>query len=377
VAVAAAAPAKKDAAPRTAPAGTPKLQLHVGPRHPEAAASEPLDNDETVIISAATPPTVVKSREFVPAAVDAPALSSAPQAAGIDAMIDRPMSAQEKNVAQRFEVLKRLLDEGLITPDEYARHRNANIGAMLPYTHEPPSVGLERPSASADAVVARLQALGRALEMRAITAQQHAEERAMILAALLPALPDERAEAMPPPADVIQGTAMISHLKVLQAHGLISSDEFEAERKAIDQYMRTGSYKPPVAVAEAKSAATATKATGAKKDEEGDAKTASAAKEKEAAESDVDSTEPTGPVLHLASFRTEEAAKRAWQEALGQNRTLLGPYHEIIRKVDLGEGKGVFYRLMAGPFASLNQAEAMCIKLKANNQFCRPSADGS
>jgi hypothetical protein len=32
---------------------------------------------------------------------------------------------------------------------------------------------------------------------------------------------------------------------------------------------------------------------------------------------------------------------------------------------------------MTGPFKSLSDAEAVCIQLKQNNQFCRASADGS
>jgi hypothetical protein len=47
-----------------------------------------------------------------------------------------------------------------------------------------------------------------------------------------------------------------------------------------------------------------------------------------------------------------------------------------VRRVDLGE-KGIFYRLMAGSYASLADAEAACVKLKGINLFCRASQDGS
>lgn len=376
--VKAGANAPPPAAPAIKSTTLPKLQLPTTTASTGAVAAKApprgIDNDETVVISSTTPVPIEKSREFIPALLSeagtASAMSSTmPASTALGAVINQPMSAAEKNVAQRFEVLKRLLDEGLITPEEYTRHRNANIGALLPFTRDPAAVGLERPSADADAIVARLEALRRALEMRAISADQHASERAMILSALLPTTPDERTEAPPPPGNVIEGAAMVAHLQVFKGRGLITADEFDDERKAIDQYLRTGSFTPPAAVADAKAAKSEKDMKKAESD------SAKAAETAGGGSSDVG--EITGPVLHLASFRTEDAAKRGWQEALGQNKAILASYHQIIRKVDLGEGKGVFFRLMAGPFASLSDAESTCIKLKANNQFCRASADGS
>jgi hypothetical protein len=368
------------AAPVAPPAQKPKLRLPNVDAAPPKNPGEDLSNEETVVISSATPVPQEKSREFVPALLqDQPAVEA--QTGG--SMIDRPMSAAEKNIVQRFEVLKRLLDEGLITPEEYARHRNSNIGALLPFTRDPPAVGLERPNASPDAIVARLQALRRALEMRSISPPQHASERSMILQALLPSTPDERMPSMSPPSDVIQGAAIVTRLQTLKRRGLITADEFEGERQAIDRYLRTGTFKPS-AVASAKSGGKdKEKENESSSSEAGKSDAKAADKKKELAGKTDPAYDPSltaevpGPVLHLASFRSVEAAHRAWQDALNLNKALLGPYKQIVRKVDLGEGKGVFFRLMVGPFASLSQAEATCIKLKANNQFCRASADGS
>ena len=94
------------------------------------------------------------------------------------------------------------------------------------------------------------------------------------------------------------------------------------------------------------------------------------------AEADV-SAEITGPVLHLASFRSEASAKQGWQDAQSHNKAALGSLKPVIRKIDLGAERGIFYRLMTGPFNSLSDAEAVCIQLKQNNQFCRASADGN
>ena len=88
-------------------------------------------------------------------------------------------------------------------------------------------------------------------------------------------------------------------------------------------------------------------------------------------------TEITGPVLHIASFRSEASAKQGWQQVLENNKVILASLKPIIRRVDLGEGRGIFYRLMTGSFPSMAEAEATCVRLKQNNQFCRASADGT
>lgn len=327
---------------------------------PEAARSARAEEpQETVIISSTTTSKapVVENREFVPASVGPGQPVAPPRGLG-----DIPMTAAEKNVVQRFETLRRLQDENLITQDEYARRRAANIGALLAYTKEPGAVGLERSVPGTDAITARLIALRRSFEMRAITATQHALERSMILNALLPEKPDDRTDRRPPPEDVIEGAAMVGRLEAIREKNLITASELEAERDAIEHVLRTG-LLPSQDMADKKSAA----------------KTASAAKPKTSAAAPAEAApaEITGPVLHLASFRSEESAKKAWSDALAGNKTTLGSLRPIIKRVDLGPEKGIFYRLMTGPFNSLSDAEAVCIQLKQNNQFCRASADGS
>ena len=189
----------------------------------------------------------------------------------------------------------------------------------------------------------------------------------MILNALLPESPDDRADMKPPPADVLEGAAMVGHLETLRAKNLITSAEFDAERDAIEHVLKTG-LLPSQEIVAKKPTNAAKAGTAAAKP-----RPAMAA----AAEADPLTAEITGPVLHLASFRTEESAKRGWQEALVHNKTALASLKPIIRRVDLGAERGVFFRLMAGTFNSLSEAEAVCIQLKQANQFCRASADGS
>jgi hypothetical protein len=64
-------------------------------------------------------------------------------------------------------------------------------------------------------------------------------------------------------------------------------------------------------------------------------------------------------------------------QVVENNKAILGPLKPIIRRVDLGEGRGIFYRLMTGSFTSMAEAEGVCVKLKQNNQFCRASTDGT
>ena len=359
----------------------PKLKLNIPPAGTKAPREMVPEPQDTVVISSTSTAPVHDTREFIPASLMANAAPTQAMSDAPGSMLSRPLSAAEKNVAQRFEVLKALLDQNLITPDEYMHHRSANLGALLPYTKDPAAVGLERPAPSADAVVARLEALRRSLEMRAISTKQQAMERSMILNALLPESPTDRMPDMPPPEDILQAATLISHLQTLRGRSLISADEFGAERNAIESYIKTG--KMPGGATTTRTAAegrAAQAATAAKQAEAAkaaadakDRKTLDAAK---ALEDELTAPVP-GPVLHLASFRTKEAASKGWQEALDRNKALLGSVKEIVRKIDLGQQKGVFYRLMAGPYPTLAAAETACIQLKQNNQFCRASADGS
>lgn len=340
-----------------APAAAPPTVTPPSPRVPILDEEE----EETTVISSVTAPPAVQGREFIPAPVVPVAAPPAPPALG-----EMPFTQAEKNVARRFETMSRLRDEGLITQEEFNRRRATNLGAILPYSQDPPGVGLDRSVPSADAIIARLGALRRSFEMRAITAQQHALERTMILNALLPESPEQRTARKAPPEDVIQGAAMVGHLEALREEGVITQPELDAERRMIDAVLRTGLFPPKGMAADAAKPAQAKTA----------AKPAAPAAAAGGSENPMD-TPITGPVLHLASFRSEASAKQGWQEVLERNKATLGAFKPIIRRVDLGEGRGIFYRLMTGSFGSMAEAEGICVKLKQNNQFCRTSADGS
>ena len=65
-------------------------------------------------------------------------------------------------------------------------------------------------------------------------------ERMLILDALLPSDPKERAEPPPPPRDLLAAAAMVRRLEVLRSMGLISDDDVAKERAAVERIVQLG-----------------------------------------------------------------------------------------------------------------------------------------
>ena len=273
--------------------------------------------------------------------------SSTPAGAAAASGVMSVLSQGDLNVVSRFKTLGALRDEGLVTVEEYGKRRQANLGALLPLTSPPPAAGLDRPVPSTDQISGRLRAIGRALEMRAMTIKQHSAERSMIVDALMPAAPVAVANPAPPPQGLMEAADAVRRIEALQGEGLISSDEYTRERAAIESSMQP---KPMAGGAPAKMAAP--------KDAD-----------KEAA------TMPSGPqpAVHLASYRSRKSADTGWAQLRRTQKQLLGGLSHEIKQINLGRGKGTFYRLLAGPLASEAAAEKMCRSLKQRRQYCEPS----
>ena len=76
--------------------------------------------------------------------------------------------------------------------------------------------------------------------------------------------------------------------------------------------------------------------------------------------------------LHLASYRSLEKATsgvRQIQEKLG---FLITDEPFSIRRVDLGPGKGVWYRILAGNFENMEAAAGLKQTLDRVRQYARP-----
>lgn len=287
-----------------------------------------------------------QGREFIPASVSARNTMPSAVAPG-----DMPLSPGQRNVLERFTILDQLLDEGLITRGERDARRAENIGALLAYSQKAPAQGLERDVPDGDAISSRLTALKRSLEMRAITPRQHAVERSMILDALLSGQPRSRAMPKPPPADILEAAAIIGHLERLRADGVISDAEFNAEKDAIDAYFVTGSFETASPMAPATT---------------------------EMEKAEIVAVAPSANLgLHLASYRSQKAAQDGWTQISKKYSAQLNGLNSNIRRVELGGGKGTFYRLLAGPVQTRDQAARLCQQLKRSSQYCDPlSLDG-
>lgn len=294
---------------------------------------------------------------------------------------------------QRFAVFKALVDENLATPEEWMVRRAQNIGALLPLTHPAPGTGLDRPSPDARAVGNRLKALAAAFEGRGISASQHALERQAILDGVLPEQPRVRASAPPIPRGVMEAADAIGRLDRLRTATVITPEEYEEERAAIERALRGGSPRPqpPAKPAEPPPAAApqapqqlmpqpptpeaplnaqpgasinnpaAVLQTG---------RMANQTVPDPADFSNPDADIPIGAggivAVHLASFKNQELADKGWKEMITRYPDLAAITPRITQ-VTLPD-QGTVYRLNAGPFADRAKAQEFCGKLKG--QYC-------
>ncbi|MEK9722688.1 MAG: SPOR domain-containing protein, partial [Rhodospirillaceae bacterium] len=265
-------------------------------------------------------------------------------------------SGADANVMSRYSTLKALRDQGLITPNEFSARRQTNIGAMLPLTSPPPAAGLDRPVPTTEQIAGRLRAIGRALEMRAISVAQHSAERNMILDALMPSVPVVVANPAVPPRGLMEAADSVRRLEKLKNEGFITSDEYARERQAIELAMRPAQPAPAAMAAQPVSKPMAM--------------------EKEAAAKAEEKKMGPQPAVHLASYKSEKQAERGWAQLRRAHGAVLGKLDHEVQRVELGR-KGVFFRLKAGPFPDAGAAKSACTQLKRRRQFCEPSMMGA
>ena len=283
-----------------------------------------------------------------PMAMTARTLPAAPaqQATFADAAMPRFAEA-DTNIVSRFNTLVALRDQGLITAEEFATRRQANIGALLPLTSPPPAAGLDRPVPSTEQISGRLRAIGRGLEMRAISVAQHTAERSMILDAMMPAAPIAVANPGRPPQGLLQAADSVRWLEQLRESSLITSDEYARERAAIEGAI---SPEPPPPVMNSAPMPLSS----------------SSPAEMEAAPVKLSGPQPG---VHLASYRSRKDAERGWSQLRRAHKAELSNLQSEISETNLGS-KGVFFRLKAGPLPDKGAADSLCRQLKQRRQFC-------
>jgi hypothetical protein len=73
--------------------------------------------------------------------------------------------------------------------------------------------------------------------------------------------------------------------------------------------------------------------------------------------------------VQVSSQRSEADAQAAFRALRAKFPNQLGGREPIVRRADLG-AKGIYYRAMVGPFASMEEAAGMCSNLKAAGGTC-------
>ncbi len=104
-----------------------------------------------------------------------------------------------------------------------------------------------------------------------------------------------------------------------------------------------------------------------------------APEEPDAPEPEVAARQPDAPTtaapggqdysVQLASYRSEARAERGWAELVASAPDLLESLEPVIRRADLGEGRGTFYRLRTAP-TTRDDADALCTALQSRGLEC-------
>ena len=249
--------------------------------------------------------------------------------------IDEQGAGAEGAIIRRFRTLQRLLDEGLITRDEFDQRRGANLGGDFPYLAPPPARDLELPAPAPSEVVDRMKSLVVAYQGRSIPAAQEQTERSIILNSLLPPANVRRADAPKPITGAVQAAEVVGRLTRYREVGIISADEENKARKKV-----------------------------------------------------MDARPPMGPSSRLN--RRPRQAVSQWARACGSAPTTarnapcrvrrpqkqfpdqLGSLQPLVDQVKLRRG-GSVWRLNAGPVADRKAALGICHAINRRRQTCTPT----
>ncbi len=74
--------------------------------------------------------------------------------------------------------------------------------------------------------------------------------------------------------------------------------------------------------------------------------------------------------IQVGAYRSRAAALRGWSIIQGAHEALLGTLEPTVVEADLGPGRGVFFRLRAGPVADAESAALLCERLRGRDQGC-------
>lgn len=263
--------------------------------------------------------------------------------------LEPPSAIASDPEAQRFYALRRLVEAGLMTPEEAETRRTANLGALLPYSAPPPAAGLARPAPLQNLAdqIARLSVRPAAI------ASETAAERGFLMESLLPLEPRDRAVPARIESDALKlGRDRVDTLARL---GLVSTDERMRELAAIgqgEQVLANRPPPPPPPPPPPKKKPRKKPVTTKPGDVPGGAIPPSG----------------KGPVgVHLLSMASDTLTAKA-VDALKKEYPELAPLEFKAVKTVIPD-LGTTYRLLAGPLP-LAEAEKLCVDLRAKSQSC-------
>lgn len=268
-----------------------------------------------------------------------------------DAALRMPAPLAADPEAQRFHALRRLVEAGLVRPDEADARRNTNLGALLPFTLPPPAQGLARP--------APLQEIADQLARLSVQpgGLPSAPERGLLLDGVLPLEPKTR--ALPVRTDAAALALGRNRVGRLAELGLVSPDEGDRELNAIarGEQVLANTPPPPPAPPPQKKKPVRKKPAGA-------------GGELKPGDVPGGAIPPTGkgPLgLHLLSMASDSLTDKA-VDALKKEYPELGALTFKAVKTEIPD-LGTTYRLLAGPLPQA-EAEQMCKALRAKGQSC-------
>ncbi|NKD54494.1 MULTISPECIES: SPOR domain-containing protein [unclassified Haematospirillum] len=291
--------------------------------------------------------------------------------------------AELEAIAQRFALMTRLLELGLVTETEWGARRNANIGLLTPLTApRPPAVGLEKPPPDEAQVTSRLRALRDAVEGRGMTVGQHEIERKAILDGIMPSDPRVRRDSPRWPSNAEEVTSALARLDGWKKGALINEEEYMLEKQAIERSGQSGGKPTPPPVEPAPD-------TTSKPNEPPPFPTASVANPAATLQSgrgplqvvpspsdpqqpDASASNAAGSggvvAVLLSSYESEAQARMGWEEIKRKHPDVSALQPKVTR-ITTQDNK-VLFRLNAGPLPDRQKAEELCSKLQG--QSCEP-----
>lgn len=249
--------------------------------------------------------------------------------------------AAEDNIATRFQTLRVLLDEGLITRDEYNTRRGANLGALLRYSLVPSARDLTRAAPPPQTLVMRLRYLAGAYAEHSISASEQAAERAVILDGLMPAQVTRRADPPPPIADEMQMGAEIGRIERFRVANVITDTEAAKEKAKVAQLLDASIAAADAAARAAAGMAATPVSTGA----------------------------ASGVGIALSTHGSEAQARRAWAGLQKAHPAELGSLKMSLKKIPRPH-RPSHYQIVAGPLSDHDAAIALCKSLRRGDLFC-------